>query len=242
MSQRIALVTGGTRGIGAAIAEGFKSQGHLVIVTYGSNDENAQKFSKRTGIPVRKWDVSDFEACRQGIEEITQSFGPIDILVNNAGITRDGVLHKMSSDMWGDVIRTNLTSCFNMCRAVIDSMRTRGFGRIINISSINGQKGQLGQTNYAAAKAGIIGFTKALALENASKGITVNAIAPGYIDTDMVQAIPDNILSTIVEQIPAKRLGRAHEIAHAAQFLVDDHAAYITGATLSLNGGFYFSS
>jgi acetoacetyl-CoA reductase len=238
---RVALVTGGTRGIGAAIAEALQKKGYQVIVTYQNNVAVAKAFHKRTNIQIKQWDVSQFVACQEGVQEITAQWGDIDILVNNAGITRDGFLHKMTPDMWGDVIATNLTSCFNMTNAIIGGMRERGFGRIISISSINGVKGQIGQTNYAAAKAGVIGFTKALALENATKGITVNAIAPGYIDTDMMRTIPTDVLQKIIEQVPAKRLGLTAEVAHAVTFLADDEASYITGATLHLNGGQYLS-
>jgi acetoacetyl-CoA reductase len=238
---RLALVTGGTRGIGAAIAEALQKKGHQVIVTYQGNTTAAEAFHKKTGIPVKQWDVSNFAACQQGVQEITNQWGLIDILVNNAGITRDGFLHKMTPAMWTDVITTNLTSCFNMTNAVINSMRERGFGRIISISSVNGVKGQIGQTNYAAAKAGVIGFTKALALENATKGITVNAIAPGYIDTEMMHTIPAEVLQKIIDQVPAKRLGLPQEVAHAVAFLAEDEASYITGTTLHLNGGQYLS-
>jgi len=237
--KRLALVTGGTRGIGAGIAKTLKEHGYDVVVTYGGNDKTAQAFSEKYGIPAYKWDVSQYESCEEGLAQIIQERGAIDVLVNNAGITRDGMLHKMTPSMWSDVIKTNLSSCFNMCRLVIDSMRERGFGRIINIASINGQKGQMGQTNYSAAKAGVIGFTKALAQECASKGITVNAIAPGYIDTDMVRAVPENVLEKIISGIPAKRLGTTKEVGRAVLFLADDHAGFINGATLNINGGQY---
>ncbi len=239
---RCAVVTGGTRGIGAAIARSLKSDGAFVAVTYRGNDAAADAFRQETGIPVYKWDVADFDACEAGMRQIEKAMDTqVDILINNAGITRDITLHKMSAAQWNEVITTNLTSCFNMCRTVIGGMRERGFGRIVNISSIIGQKGQIGQTNYAAAKAGIIGFTKALALESASKGITVNAIAPGYIATDMVTALSPEILSKIVAQIPIGRLGDAREIARIVQFLVSDDASLITGATLSGNGGLYMA-
>jgi acetoacetyl-CoA reductase len=242
MSKRLAVVTGGTRGIGAAISEGLLKTGHDVAAVYQGNDKAAQEFHKKTGIKVYKWDVSSFEACENGLKQIESDFGePIDILVNNAGITRDGFLHKMTPEMWSEVIVTNLNSCFNMVRSIIEGMRERGHGRIINISSINGQKGQAGQTNYSAAKAGVIGFTKALAMETASKGITVNAIAPGYIDTDMVRSVPEEVLQKIIKQVPAGRLGMADEIARAVVFLADDEAGFITGTTLSLNGGQYLA-
>ncbi len=238
---RIALVTGGTRGIGAATAVALQKAGHKVAVTYNGNDEAAKGFEQLNGIKTFKWDVSDYEACDEGIQRICTDFGNPEILVNNAGITRDSMFHKMTYDQWQAVIMTNLTSCFNMTHCVIGSMREQGFGRIINISSVNGQKGQLGQTNYSAAKAGILGFTKALAQENANKGITVNAIAPGYIGTEMVRAIREDILSKIVAQIPVGRLGKPEEIADIVTFLASDNAAFITGATISANGGQYFS-
>ncbi|MCW5731584.1 MAG: acetoacetyl-CoA reductase [Alphaproteobacteria bacterium] len=234
---RVALVTGGTRGIGAAISKGLKAAGYKVAANYAGNDERAQAFAKETGIAVFKFDVANFEACKNGVAQVVSQLGPVDVLVNNAGITRDGVLHRMSHDQWQAVIDTNLGSCFNMCRAVIDSMRERGFGRIVNIGSINGQGGQYGQVNYAAAKSGIHGFTKALAQEGAAKGITVNAIAPGYIDTDMVAAVPANVLEKIVAKIPVGRLGKAEEIARGVLFLVADDAGFITGSTVSINGG-----
>lgn len=239
--SRLALVTGGTRGIGSAIAKALKSKGYKVISTYVGNQEKADAFQKENEIITHQWDVSRFEDCQKGIAEIVQEHGPIDILVNNAGITRDGFLHKSTPEMWEEVITTNLSSCFNTTRCVIESMRQRGFGRIINISSINGLKGQIGQVNYSAAKAGIIGFTKALALENANKGITVNAIAPGYIDTDMVRNVSPEVLERIVAQVPTGRLGQATEVARAVVFLADDESAFITGATLSLNGGQYLT-
>ena len=234
---RVAVVTGGTRGIGEAISVGLKEAGYKVAAVYAGNDEKAREFSERTGIAAFKWDVSDFEACKAGIAKVEAELGPVEIVVNNAGITRDGVLHRMSFEQWNDVVATNLTSCFNMCRNVIDGMRERGFGRIVNIGSINGQAGQYGQVNYAAAKSGIHGFTKALAQEGAAKGITVNAIAPGYIDTDMVRAVPPNVLEKIVAKVPVGRLGKASEIARGVLFLVADEGGFVTGATLSINGG-----
>ena len=237
--QRVALVTGGTRGIGHAISLALREAGHKVAANYVGHDEAARKFSDATGIPVFKFDVSDYAACQAGVASVEAALGPIEILVNNAGITRDAPLHKMSPIQWQDVIATDLGSCFNMCRLVIDGMRDRGFGRIVNVSSINGQKGQYGQTNYAAAKAGVLGFTKALALEAAAKGITVNAIAPGYSSTDMVAAVAPKILAGIVAQIPVGRLGHDSEIAQIVRFLADDGAAFITGSTITANGGQY---
>jgi len=234
---RVAVVTGGTRGIGEAISVALKKNGYKVAANYGGNDEAAQAFAQKYGIPVYKFDVSDFQQCEDAIKKISAELGPVDIVVNNAGITRDGTLHKMTPEMWGQVVATNLGSCFNMCRSVIDSMRERGFGRIVNIGSINGQAGQYGQVNYAAAKSGIHGFTKALAQEGAAKNITVNAIAPGYIDTDMVRAVPPQVLEKIIAKIPVGRLGRAEEIARGVLFLVADDAGFITGSTLSINGG-----
>jgi acetoacetyl-CoA reductase len=234
---RVAVVTGGTRGIGEAISLGLKEAGYKVAAVYAGNDEKAREFSERTGIASFKWDVSDFEACKAGLAKVEAELGPVEIVVNNAGITRDGVLHRMTFEQWNDVIQTNLTSCFNMCRNVIDGMRERGFGRIVNIGSINGQAGQYGQVNYAAAKSGIHGFTKALAQEGAAKGVTVNAIAPGYIDTDMVRAVPPNVLEKIVAKVPVGRLGKASEIARGVLFLVADEGGFVTGATLSINGG-----
>jgi acetoacetyl-CoA reductase len=239
--MKVALVTGGSRGIGEAISIGLKEAGYTVVANYTAHDEKAKAFREKTGIHVYKWDVGDFNACQQSVDLITKEVGPIDILVNNAGITRDATLHKMGHEMWDDVIRVNLTSVFNMSRAVINGMRERNFGRIINISSINGQSGQFGQVNYAAAKAGIMGFTKSLALEAASKGITVNVIAPGYIDTEMVQAVEQSILQKIIARIPVGRLGRTQEIARAVRFLASEDAAFITGATLAVNGGQYMS-
>jgi acetoacetyl-CoA reductase len=235
--SRVAVVTGGTRGIGEAISVALKNAGYKVAANYAGNDDAAARFSKATGIPAYKFDVGDFDACQGNVKKIEADLGPIDIVINNAGITRDGTLQKMTFEQWNAVIQTNLTSCFNMCRAVIDGMRARNFGRIVNIGSINGQAGQYGQVNYAAAKSGIHGFTKALAQEGAGKGITVNAIAPGYIDTEMVRAVPPNVLEKIVAKIPVGRLGKAEEIARGVLFLVADDAGFITGSTLSINGG-----
>jgi acetoacetyl-CoA reductase len=237
--SRIALVTGGTRGIGAATARLLQSSGCHVAATYASSDEQAQAFRTATGIPVYKWDVSDAEACLRGVELVAMELGPVDILVNNAGITRDGQLYKMVPAAWQAVIDIDLGGCFHMCRAVVPGMRQRRFGRIVNISSVNGQQGQFGQTNYAAAKAGMLGFTKSLALELASHGITVNAVAPGYTATEMVAAVPAPILETIVARIPVGRLGQPEEIARAVLFLAGDEAGFITGSTLSVNGGQY---
>jgi acetoacetyl-CoA reductase len=234
---RVAVVTGGTRGIGEAISLGLKEAGYKVAAVYAGNDEKAKEFSERTGIAVFKWDVSSFEACKEGLAKVAAELGPVEIVVNNAGITRDGVLHRMTFEQWNDVISTNLTSCFNMARNVIDGMRERGFGRIVNIGSVNGQAGQYGQVNYAAAKSGIHGFTKALAQEGAAKGITVNAIAPGYIDTDMVRAVPAPVLEKIIAKVPVGRLGKASEIARGVLFLVADEGGFVTGSTLSINGG-----
>ena len=238
---RVAIVTGGIRGIGEAISIALHEAGYKVIANYASHDDRAKAFSTKTGIAVSKWDVGDFAACQTHVDAIAKEHGPIDILVNNAGITRDAPLHKMTYEMWDDVLRVNLTSVFSMSRAVINSMRERGFGRIVNIGSINGQSGQFGQVNYAAAKAGMVGFTKSLALETASKGITVNAIAPGYIDTEMVQSVEKSILSKIISRIPVGRLGQTKEIARAVKFLVSDDAAFITGSTLTINGGQYMA-
>jgi acetoacetyl-CoA reductase len=237
---RVALVTGGTRGIGAAISKGLKDAGFKVAANYGGNDEAANKFKAETGIPVFKFDVSDPTACAAGIKSVESEVGPVDVLVNNAGITKDGFFHRMSYEQWSAVIRTNLDSMFTVTRPVIDGMRNRSFGRIVIISSINGQKGQMGQTNYSAAKAGVIGFAKALAQENANKGITVNVIAPGYISTEMVQAVPEEVLKTkILPLIPVGRLGEAEEIARAVVFLAGEEGGFITGSTLSINGGQY---
>src|SRR5215831_18618170 len=238
---RVALVTGGTRGIGAAISKELKAAGYKVAATYGSSDEAAQKFKAETGINVYKWDVSSFDACAAGIKQVTDELGPVEVLVNNAGITRDATLHRMKPEQWTAVINTNLNSLFNMCRQVIEGMRERKFGRIVNISSINGQKGQIGQTNYSAAKAGEIGFTKALAQENARLGVTVNAIAPGYINTEMVQAVPKDVLEKIIAQIPAGRLGEPDDVARCVLFLAADNADFITGATLAVNGAQYLA-
>ena len=237
---RVALVTGGSRGIGAAISKRLKDEGFSVAASYAGNDEAAQRFKSETGIPVFKWDVGDFDACQAGVRQVEGEVGPVDVLVNNAGITRDGFFHKMSREQWSAVIRTNLDSLFNMTRPVIEGMRARGFGRVIVISSINGQKGQAGQVNYSAAKAGDIGFVKALAQESANKGITVNAICPGYIGTEMVQAIDPEVLRTkIIPLIPVGRLGKPEEIARAVAFLASDEGGFITGSTLSINGGQY---
>jgi acetoacetyl-CoA reductase len=237
MSGRVAIVTGGTRGIGAAISTSLRDAGYRVAAGYGGDTAKAKAFTEETGIPAWKWDVGDFHACQAAVREIEQAIGPVDVLVNNAGITRDATMHKMAHDQWIEVIRTNLSSCFNMCNAVLDGMRARGFGRIVNIGSVNGQAGQYGQVNYAAAKSGIHGFTKALAQEGAARGITVNAIAPGYIDTDMVRAVPPVVLEKIIARIPVGRLGHAEEIARGVAFLVADDAGFITGSTLSINGG-----
>ena len=235
--MRVALVTGGTRGIGEAISIGLRDAGYKVAANYAGNDERANAFRERTGIAVFKFDVSNPETVAEGVRRIEAELGPVDILVNNAGITRDGTIHKMDYMQWRQVIETNLGSCFNCCRAVIEGMRSRKFGRIVNIGSINGQAGQYGQVNYAAAKSGIHGFTKALAQEGARSGITVNAIAPGYIDTDMVRAVPANVLDKIVAKIPVGRLGQASEIARGVLFLISDDAGFVTGSTLSINGG-----
>jgi acetoacetyl-CoA reductase len=239
---RTAIVTGGTRGIGAAICIALKEAVYSVAANYGGNDEAAEKFKAETGIPVYKWDVSDFEACKAGVAQVQADLGPVDVLVNNAGITRDTTLHKMSPEQWQAVIGTNLDSLFNMTRNVIENMRASGFGRIISISSVNGQKGQFGQSNYSAAKAGLVGFTKAVAQENAAKGITVNAVAPGYIATEMVRAVPEEVLkSKILPLIPVGRLGEPEEVAKCVVFLAADDAGFITGSTLSSNGGQYMA-
>jgi acetoacetyl-CoA reductase len=239
---RVALVTGGTRGIGAAISIALQKAGYAVAATYGGNDEAAGRFKDEHGIAVYKWDVSDFAACKEGVAKVEADLGPVDVLVNNAGITRDGVLHRMEPEAWRTVIATNLDSLFNMTRNVIDGMRARGYGRVISISSINGQKGQFGQSNYSAAKAGVFGFTKAVAQENAAKGITVNAIAPGYIATEMVRAVPEEVLNTkILPLIPVGRLGEPEEIARCVVFLAAEEAGFITGSTLTANGGQYLA-
>ena len=234
---RVAIVTGGTRGIGRAISIALKEAGCTVLAGYASDDAKAQSFTRETGIAAKKWDVSDFEACIAAVNAIAAELGPIDILVNNAGITRDATMRKMSRAQWDQVVDTNLGGCFNMCKCVWEGMLARSFGRIVNIGSINGQAGQYGQVNYAASKSGIHGFTKALAQEGAAKGITVNAIAPGYIDTEMVSAVPAHVLEKIVARIPVGRLGQAHEIARGVAFLVADEGGFITGSTLSINGG-----
>jgi acetoacetyl-CoA reductase len=235
---RVAVVTGGTRGIGAAISKALKAAGYDVAAVYAGNDEAAQTFKAESGIPAFKWDVSSYEACDTGLKQVAAELGAVEVLVNNAGITRDAMLHRMKPEQWTAVINTNLNSLFNMCRPVIEGMRERKFGRIINISSINGQKGQLGQSNYSAAKAGELGFTKALALENARSGVTVNAICPGYINTEMVQAVPKEVLEkSIIPQIPVSRLGEPEEIARCVVFLAADESGFITGSTLSANGG-----
>lgn len=234
---RVAIVTGGTRGIGEAISLALKEQGRTVVANYAGNDAKAKEFSDRHGIAVVKWDVGDHEACIEGCRQITTDHGDVDIVVNNAGITRDGTLHKMSFDDWNDVMRVNLGGCFNMAKACFPGMRERGWGRIVNIGSINGQAGQYGQVNYAAAKSGIHGFTKALAQEGARFGVTVNAIAPGYIDTDMVAAVPDAVLEKIVAKIPVGRLGHAEEIARGVAFLTSEDGGFVTGSTMSINGG-----
>jgi acetoacetyl-CoA reductase len=237
---RVAVVTGGTRGIGAAISKALVGAGYSVAATYHGNDEAAAKFKAETGVHVYKWDVGNHEACAAGLAEVVKDLGPVEILVNNAGIAWDGVFHKMTATQWSAVINTNLNSLFNMTRPVIEGMRERGFGRIVNISSINGQKGQVGQTNYSASKAGESGFTKALALENASKGITVNSVCPGYILTDMTAAVPQDVIDKVIlPHIPVRRLGESEEVARCVLFLVADDAGFITGSTLSVNGGQY---
>jgi acetoacetyl-CoA reductase len=238
--SRVVVVSGATRGIGAAISKALKEAGYRVAANYAGNDEGAAKFKAETGIPVYKWDVSDYKACAEGLTKIAHEIGPIDILINNAGITRDVMFHKMTPQQWHDVINTNLNSLFNMTRPVIEGMRERSFGRIVNVSSINGQKGQVGQTNYTASKAGDIGFTKSLAQENAGKGITVNAICPGYIATDMVKAVPTEVLEkTVLPLIPVRRLGEPEEVARCVVFLVAEDSGFITGSTLTMNGGQY---
>ncbi len=238
---RVAIVTGGTRGIGAAVSIALKDAGYSVAANYGGNDEAAAKFKEETGINVYKWDVSDFDGCAAGIAQVEADLGPVDILVNNAGITRDTMLHKMTLEQWNEVIDVDLTSLFNMCRNVIEGMRERGFGRIINMTSINGQKGQMGQTNYSAAKAGMIGFTKALAQETARKNITVNVIAPGYVNTDMVAAVPEKVLDGIIATIPVGRLGEPEDIARGVLYLAADDAGFVTGSTLTINGAQYIA-
>lgn len=241
MNERVAIVTGGTRGIGLSITKALRADGFAVAAIYHGNDEAARACEAETGARAYKLDVSDFASCQSVCQTIESEMGPVHVLVNNAGITRDGVLHKMTEENWHAVIDTNMTSCFNMCRAVIGGMRERAAGRIVNISSINGQKGQFGQTNYAAAKAGMIGFTKALALESAGKEITVNVICPGYIETDMTANVMPEVLSSIVKQIPVGRMGKPSEIADMVAFLSSDRAAFITGATFSVNGGQYLA-
>ena len=239
---RVAVVTGGTRGIGAAISVALKNKGYRVAANYAGNDAAARQFQSEHGIPVFKFDVGDYTACEQGVRQITSELGPIDVLVNNAGITRDSMLHRMTKENWDDVIRTNLDSVFNMTRLVIEGMRARNFGRIISISSINGRKGQIGQANYSAAKAGLLGFTKAVAQEGASRGITCNVIAPGYISTEMVAAVPKEVLETkILPSIPVGRLGTPEEVARCVVFLAADEAGFITGACLDANGGQYMA-
>ncbi|MBM3491080.1 MAG: acetoacetyl-CoA reductase [Alphaproteobacteria bacterium] len=239
---RVALVTGGTRGIGATISTALQAAGYRVAANYGGSEEPARKFHSQTGIQTYKFSVADYAATGEGIARIGKELGPIDVVVNNAGITRDGFLHRMKPEQWSEVIATNLSSCFNVSRHVIEGMRERGFGRIVNISSINGQKGQFGQTNYSAAKAGMLGFTRALALENASRGITVNAIAPGYIKTEMVAAMPAEQLAKVVATIPVGRLGEASDVARCVVFLAADEAGFITGATFTVNGAQYIAA
>ncbi|MBB3181963.1 acetoacetyl-CoA reductase [Variovorax sp. Sphag1AA] len=237
--MRVALVTGGTAGIGAATAQALQDAGYRVAATYGSNSDAANRFSKQTGIPVFAWNVADFGACREGVARVEAQTGPVDVLVNNAGITRDAMLHKMSDEQWREVIDINLGGCFNMCRAVIEGMRERRFGRIVSMGSVNGLSGQVGQSNYAATKAALIGFSKSLALESASRNITVNVIAPGYTDTAMVGAVPPDVLATILKTVPVGRLATPAEIARAVVFLASEDAGFITGITLSINGGKY---
>jgi acetoacetyl-CoA reductase len=237
--KRIVLITGGITGIGAVTAKAFKAKGYQVVANYAFNKDDAQAFHKETGIAIFKWNVTDADACIEGVQKITTEIGTIDVLVNNAGITRDHTLEKMPVEDWQAVINTDLSACFYMSRAVIGAMRDKGFGRIINISSISGMAGQFGQTNYAAAKAGILGFTKALALETATKGITVNAVAPGFTETTMLDTIPEKVLTALIDRIPVKRLGQPQDIARAVLFLADDEAGFITGETLAVNGGLY---
>jgi acetoacetyl-CoA reductase len=240
--MRVAVVTGGTRGIGAAISKALAEAGYAVAATYSGNDEAAARFHAETGVSVYKWDVGDYDACAASLAKVAADLGPVDVVINNAGIARDVMFHKMTPEQWTAVININLNSLFNMCRPVIEGMRERGFGRIVNISSINGQKGQMGQTNYSASKAGEIGFTKALALENATKGITVNTICPGYIATDMTAAVPTDVLEKVIlPQIPMRRLGTSEEVARCVLFLAADDAGFITGSTLTANGGQYMA-
>jgi len=242
LKGKVAVVTGAPKGIGAAISKALKAEGHKVIANYAGNDEVAQRFGKETGIATRKWDVSNYDACASHLEAIAKEHGPVGILVNNAGITRDAMFHKMTPQQWNEVISTNLTSLFNMTRPLWEGMRAKGFGRVICISSINGQKGQMGQVNYSAAKAGDLGFVKALAQEGAAKGITVNAIAPGYIGTEMVRAVPADVLEKrILPLIPTGRLGEPEEVARCVVFLASDGASFITGSTLTVNGGQYMA-
>lgn len=243
MSARVAIVTGGTRGIGAAISTLLMQKGYRVAAVYHNSDIAAEAFRRATGAETFRWDVANYEECVQGVLRVRERFGAeVDILINNAGITKDGMFHKSSPEDWRVVLETNLLSCFNMTRVVIEGMRQQNWGRIVNVSSINAQKGQMGQTNYCAAKAGLLGFTKALALENAKKAITVNAIAPGYIDTDMVRAVPESVIQGIIDHIPVGRLGSADEIAQAVYFLISEEAKFMTGATLTINGGQYMAA
>lgn len=236
---KIALITGGTRGIGAAISKRLATTNNTVIATYTNDDDAAKVFAQETGIATYRWDISNFEECSDNVKSIEDKFGSIDILVNNAGITRDSMMHKMPLKSWQKVMAVNLDGCFNMCRVVIEGMRGRGWGRIVNISSVNAQAGCMGQTNYSASKAGIIGLTKSLALESAGKGITVNAVTPGYISTDMTEAMPESAKARLLDRVPLKRMGGVDDIAHAVAFLIGDDAAYITGSTISINGGYY---
>jgi acetoacetyl-CoA reductase len=238
---RVAVVTGGSRGIGAAISKALKAAGCTVVANYAGNDEAANKFKGETGIPVYKWSVADYEACKQGVAKVEAEHGPVEILVNNAGITRDAPFHRMTPEQWREVIDTNLTGTFNMTHVVWPGMRERKFGRIVTLSSVNGQKGQFAQANYSASKAGDIGFTRALAQEGARAGITVNVVAPGYIATDMVMAVPEKVREGIIAQIPVGRLGEPEEIARCVAFLCSDDAGFITGSTISANGGQFFS-
>jgi acetoacetyl-CoA reductase len=239
--MRVALVSGGTAGIGAAVAEALRGAGYRVAANYGTNTEVARAFSKRTGIPAFAWNVADFDACQEGVSRVQAELGPVEVLVNNAGITRDSMLHKMSLEQWREVLDVNLGGCFNMCRAVIEGMRERRFGRIVNVGSVNGLSGQAGQCNYAASKAGLIGFTKSIALEGASRNITANVVAPGYTDTGMVAAVPPEVLAQILKAVPLGRLATPAEVARGVVFLASDDAAFITGITLSINGGKYMS-